>query len=569
MQTDRPPTTTTEIAMAADTAPSAGEPTGENESIGRASLFLASGTIVSRLLGFAKAVLLAMAVGSVGSASADAFGVANQLPNQIYSIVAGGVFSAVLVPTIVRAVVGVDRGRAYINKLLTVALVILLAVTLVVTLAAPFIINLYLASGNIDPDARALATAFAYWCLPQVFFYGLYSLLGEILNAHKLFGPFTWAPALNNVIAMAGLVAFMVIFGADASGTRLVTEWTDSMIWLLAGSATAGIVAQALVLFLFWRRIGLRYRPDFHWRGVGLRQTGKLAGWTFASLLLTQLGGLVQTNVSFQAAGHGASTATLQNSWLIIMLPHSVIAVSVATAYFTRMAEHANEGRIERMKEDVAKAARQITLLIVLAGAVIAVVALPFSSLFTGTLAQAGQMAFVIFGYLGDLLPFTLLFVIQRTFFALGDTRTPFFSTIVQAGLFILLALSCALLPPELIGVGLAISISVAGTAQLIVGYLLLRRKIGGLGARPVLFAILRFIVASIPAAIIGWLITFFLGATREDGFAVSSTLGAVATMALVGTVMAIVYFGILVLMRTPDLKGALDPIRRRFMSGR
>ncbi|PFG29693.1 murein biosynthesis integral membrane protein MurJ [Paramicrobacterium agarici] len=534
------------------------------ESIGRASIFLASGTVVSRLLGFAKAVLLAMAIGSVGSAGADAFGVANQLPNQIYSIVAGGVLSAVLVPTIVRAIVGEDRGRAYINKLLTVALVILIAVTLVVTLAAPFIVNLYLSSGDIDPDARALATAFAYWCLPQVLFYGLYSLLGEILNAHKLFGPFTWAPAVNNVIAMAGLIAFMVIFRADAAGTRLVTEWTDGMILVLAGSATAGIVAQALILFLFWRRIGLSYRPDFHWRGIGLRATGKLAGWTFGSLLLTQLGGLIQTNVAMLASGHGASTATLQSSWLIIMLPHSVIAVSVATAYFTRMAEHVNAGLIETMKEDVARAARQITLLIVLAGAVIAVVALPFSSLFTGTLPQAGQMSIVILAYLGDLLPFTLLFVVQRTFYALGDTRTPFLSTVVQSSLFIALALSCSLLPREWIGVGLAVSISVAGTAQLVVGYLFLRRKIGGLGARPVLLAILRFILAALPAAGVGWLITWALGATVEGGFAVGSALGAIATMAIVATAMAVVYFGILIALRTPDLRGALAPLKRR-----
>lgn len=534
------------------------------DSIGRASMFLASGTIVSRLLGFAKAVLLASVLGSVGSVSADAFGVANQLPNQIYSIVAGGVLSAVLVPTIIRAIVSHDRGRAYINKLLTVAAVILLGVTLLVTLAAPFIINLYLASGDIDPAARALATAFAYWCLPQVFFYGLYSLLGEILNAHKLFGPFTWAPALNNVIAMAGLVAFMLLFGADPAGHRLVSEWSEGMITLLAGSATLGIAAQALVLFLFWRRIGLKFRPDFRWRGIGLRQTGRLAGWTFASLLLTQFGGLVQTNIAMLATGHGASTATLQASWLIIMLPHSVIAVSVATAYFTRMAEHAHAGRIETMKEDVARAARQITLLIVLAGAVIAVVALPFSSLFTGTLQQAEQMALVILAYLADLLPFTLLFVIQRTFYALGDTRTPFFSTVVQSSLFITLALCCSLLPARWIGVGLAASISIAGLAQVIVGYLFLRRKIGGLGARPVLLAIGRFVLAAIPAAAIGWAITWLLGATREGGFAVGSVGGAVVTMMVVGIAMAIIYFTILVLTRTPDLKGALAPLRRR-----
>jgi putative peptidoglycan lipid II flippase len=232
-----------------------------DDRIGRASVFLASGTIVSRLLGFVKAIAVAGTIGVVGSAGGDAFAVANGLPNTVYVIVAGGVLSAVLVPQIVRAGAHADGGSAYINKLLTLALVILGIATVAATALAPLLTLLY---GATLPSATlGLAIAFAWWCLPQIFFYGLYTLLGEVLNARRSFGPFTWVPVLNNVVAILGLIVFALLFGVDPDGLRPAEEWTPGMIALLAGSATAGIAAQALILFWFWRRVGLSYRPDF------------------------------------------------------------------------------------------------------------------------------------------------------------------------------------------------------------------------------------------------------------------------------------------------------------------
>ena len=453
--------------------------TTDNAGIGRASFFLASGTMVSRILGFVKAMLLAWTIGLVASRSADAFGVANQLPNTLYVIIAGGVLSAVLVPSIVRSIVHADGGKSYVNKLLTITLVVLFAATAAAVLLAPALVHLY--SFRLDAETRALAVAFAYFCLPQIFFYGLYSVLGEILNAHKLFGPFTWSPVVNNLVAMAGLGVFIVLFGSDPNGTRLVSEWTPDMILLLAGTATLGVATQAVVLFFFWRRIGLSFRPDFRWRGIGLRATGKLAGWSFAMLALTTIAGLVQSNVALIASGEGPSTATLQNAWLIFMLPHSVITLSVATAYFTRLAEHVRENRTEELTTDVSAATRQITLIIVLATAGLIVLAFPFASLFTAAFSDTVAMGFVLIAYLVGLVPFAVLFVFQRTFYALGDTRTPFLFTLVQVGVYIALALLCSLLPLPLIGIGLAISMSISITVQMVTAGILLRKRIDGL----------------------------------------------------------------------------------------
>jgi putative peptidoglycan lipid II flippase len=535
--------------------------TTESGSIGRASIFLASGTMVSRILGFVKAMLLATTIGLVSSKSADAFGVANQLPNTLYVIIAGGVLSAILVPSIVRSIVHADGGRSYVNKLLTITLVVLFAATVLAVVLAPFLVHLY--SVRLDPEARALAITFAYWCLPQIFFYGLYTVLGEILNAHKLFGPFTWAPVINNVVAMAGLVLFIVFFGADPNGDRLVTEWTPDMITLLAGTATLGVALQALVLFFFWRRIGLSYRPDFRWRGIGLRATGKLAGWSFAMLALTTLAGLVQSNVALIASGNGPSTATLQNAWLIFMLPHSVITLSVATAYFTRLAEHVRENRTEELKTDVSSAIRQITLIIVLATAGLIVLAFPFAGLFTAAFADTAAMGFVLIAYLVGLVPFAVLFVFQRTFYALGDTRTPFFFTLVQVAVYIGLALACSLLPLRFIGIGLAISMSVSIIIQMVTAGILLRRRISGLEIPRIVRSLVVYSVAAIPAVIVGAGLVWLLGG-YSGGWALASVLGALVTMALVAIVMSAVYVGALIAMRSTELREAMAPISRR-----
>ena len=303
--------------------------------LGAASVLLASGTIVSRVLGFLKVAVLAAAIGQLGSASADAFAVANQLPNNIYALIAGGVLSAVLVPQVVKASRGADGGSAYINKIVTVGVVGFAAVTLIATLLAPALVDLYSQSTSggpgFTPAAHALATSFAYLCLPQIFFYAMYSLLSEVLNARNVFGPFTWAPVLNNVVAIVGLVVFMVLFG-QAQQNSAVSAWSGSGILLLAGTATLGVAAQAIVLLFFWKRAGLRFRFDFQWKGVGLSTTGKAAGWLFGMILVTQLAGIVQSRVASLASGNAASISTLQASWLIFMLPHSIVAVSIALA---------------------------------------------------------------------------------------------------------------------------------------------------------------------------------------------------------------------------------------------
>ena len=534
--------------------------------IGRASALLASGTTVSRVLGFVKAIILVQTVGAV-SLGGNAFAIANQLPNTIFVIVAGGMLNAVLVPQIVRASSHTDGGSAYINKLVTLALTVLAGAALVATLLSPVLVRVVAGlAGDTPESVLDLAAAFAYWTLPLIFFYGLYSVLGEVLNARRSFGPFTWAPVLNNVVAIVGLIGFNLLFAPTARETDTLTYWTPDKIAWLAGTATLGVAIQALVLFFFWRRIGLRYRPDFRWRGVGLGQAGKIAGWTFGMLMVTQLAGLVETNVVATAAGgDNASTNVLTNAWLVFMLPHSIVAVSIATAYFTRMSEFARDGDLASVRANLSSSLRIITAFMVLAMIGLIVCAYPFMSFFSDSFAISVVMGNVLIAFLIGLPAFSILFLVQRAFYSLGDTRTPFFITVFQAVIFSALALVVLfLVPKDLVGVAVALALSAAGILQTVLAAVLIRGRLGGVGGRTVITSLLRFVLAAVPAAAAGVALAAVFGLASPEGFGSATVFGSIVSIAVIGAVMTAVYVGALLLVRSPEMKDALGPVLAR-----
>jgi putative peptidoglycan lipid II flippase len=537
-------------------------------SLGRASAALASGTIVSRALGFISAAVLAWAIGQQNQ-GANAFAIANQLPNNIYAIIAGGLLSAVLVPQIVRAAHHADGGQKFVNRLVTLGIVVFLAVTLVATLCAPLLVQLYTFSSSnaLDRQGVALAVSFAYWCLPQIFFYALYSLLGEVLNARGVFGPFTWAPVLNNVVAIATLVFFAVLFGVDPAH-RDPSSWDSSKIALLAGGASLGVAAQSLVLLLFWRRTGLNYRPDFRWRGVGLGATGRAAGWTFGMILITQLAGVVQGNVAVHAGADDAGVAVLRTAWLVFMLPHSIVTVSIATPFFTRMSGHARDGDLEAVRGDLSSSLRTILLLVTGAGVALAAAAVPFAALFGHDEREVAGISSVLLAYLIGVVPFSALFLVQRTFYALGDTRTPFFFQLVQSILFVIGALTVVGLPPSAIAAGIALVTSFAGIAQTILAILLLRRRLHGIDGRKVLRRVGTYALATIPAIIVGLVVLGALGGLSPigiegAGFALAGKGQAFVAVVAVGGVTLLVYLAALWLARVPELRDVVTPLRR------
>ena len=539
-------------------------------TVGRSSFWMASGTIFSRTLGFIRAIMLAFAIG-VTTDAADAFGVANQLPNNVYALIMGGVLNAILVPQLVKARKMKDDGRGYIDRFATLALLSFFAIGTIATIAAPLMIGLY-TTGWSDSQV-ALATAFAYWTIPQLFFYGLYSVFGEVLNSRSAFGPFMWAPALNNLVSIAGLGLFIWVFGADAEGQRAITGWGADQVALLAGSATAGVAAQALILLFFWKRIGLKLSLNFRFKGYGIGAGLKTASWSFAMVLISQIGALVQTNVASSAAearGQGiviASVAAAAIAWLIFMLPHSIVTVSVATAYYTRISTSASKGDMASMKADLLAAVRLIVILMSLATAGLIVLAYPLGRVFSPGVAEAQALGNVIIALAIGLLPFSLVHMLQRAFFALEDTKTPFVFTSVQVGLHIIGAITLLnVLEKQWLVVGLSLITTSTVTIQLLLAGALLRSKIDW---RPegLVLNLLRSIIAATISGAIGYLLLERLGGLNSSGWILSNQLNAGLGSVAVSLLMVISFLFLLRALRLPEhgiITKFLVEIRRR-----
>lgn len=550
-----------------DATPTGLPPTG-HAGLGRHTTLMASGTAVSRVLGFVKGALLVYAIGLTGNA-ANAFAVGNKLPNILYLLIAGGVLNAVLVPQVVRAYQRTDgEGDGYVNRLLTLGTVLLLGLAAVLTIAAPVLVSLYT---TFDPRLAGLAVLFAYWCLPQVLFYGLYTLIGQVLNARGSFGPLMWAPVVNNLVAMAGLGAYIAVFGTYA-GHRVVTNdpgtWTGGQVALLAGTATLGVVAQALVLLVPLYRSGFRYQPRWDFRGVGLGRAGRVASWTFAGLVVGQLGILVVTRVASavgDAAGSSvglAGNAVYDYAFLVFMLPHSLVTVSLLTALFTGLSARAAADDVPAVRAELSFGLRTVGLFTVLAAAVFMVLAYPLARVLqpAATTQDASALAGVILVMLLGLPAFGAWSMAQRVFYAYEDARAMFPVQIVMAAVVVLgsLLAQAAVAPRYWVaGAGLAMTVSYGVGAVVALG--MLRRRLGGFGAGRVLRLHIRVSLAAAAAAGAGWGVVHQVGGLADAG----PGRNAVVCVG-VGLLMVGVYGGLLKLMRVRELDDLLRPLLRR-----
>lgn len=530
----------------------------ESSSVARSSAFMALGTISSRGLGFVRAILLAFAIG-VTTNAADAFGVANQLPNTVYALIMGGVLNAILVPQLIKARKLSDDGRGYIDRFVTFTITVFFALSVLATLAAPLLVSLY--TTGWSSDQLALATAFAYWTIPQLFFYGLYSVFGEVLNSRSKFGPFMWAPVLNNLVSIVGLGLFIFIFSADPEGLRPVQMWGMDRIVLLAGSATAGVIAQSLILLVAWKHIGLYLKLNFKWRGVGFFSSMKAAGWSLAMVVVVQIGALVQINVASSAAAARvdglaiASVAAYAIAWLIFMLPHSVVTVSVATAYFTRFSKSAGNNELASLRSDMSDGLKIIALLSVLASAGLAVLSYPAARVFSPGFDDAMALGNVLFALSFGLVPFSFVHLMQRGFFAMQNTRIPFVFTTIQIVLHIIGSITLGLtLPATQLVAGIALVTTVSVTVQAILAYVFLKKTIGVFTSADFWLSIAKFIIAVLPAIAVGIVIINYLGGIAPGGYAMAGSLSAVVTILAVTLGMTLSYLFMLRALRVSEL---------------
>lgn len=546
-------------------------------NVARASGIMLAGTMVSRLLGFVRAALLIALIGSIGAN--DAFQAANSLPNIIYNLLASSILSAVLVPQIVRALQRKNSDE-FINRLLTLFTTGLLLLTLVCVALAPVFVTLFAA--KLDPGWKQLAITFSYWSLPQVFFYGLYSLWGQFLNAKGSFGPYMWAPVVNNVVGIAGIFIFWRVLGTETDWAGDPSVWTGEPVVLLAGISTLGIVVQALILLIPLRRTGFKMRPVWGVRGHGLGEVSRTAIWAFSALCVAQLGFLAISNIAAAANGYAskhqvtiATTTAYNTAFTVYMIPQSMIVTSVVTAMFTSMSAMVAVGALSRLRTQFLNTQQGVSLITCLCAVLIVVLALPIMQFIMPTTPTASVQAFAqVLAVMALGIPFLGFFNLsQRLILAFADARSTFLVQIpMTICTLIVCGLTVLLLPVKywVMGASAGMQLSYLVGSVLTIWHLhkkhLPLKFTAQLGR-----SLVTITLATLGAGCAGWLILHYWGplAGSPSDPALVHMTGAFARVLVVTLVMTVLYFGLLLVWRCPALSLLAAPIWGKLGKGR
>ncbi|WP_404954642.1 murein biosynthesis integral membrane protein MurJ [Streptomyces sp. 147326] len=542
-------------------AAAGGGPAAGKTSVLRSGALMAAGSIVSRATGFIRSavVVAALGIGMLG----DGYAVANTVPNIIYMLLVGGALNAVFVPELVRAAKEhADGGAAYTDRLLTACTAALVALTAAAVLAAPLIISTYTGYSGAQ---ESTTVALARYCLPQILFYGLFTLLGQVLNARGRFGAMMWTPVLNNIVII-GVFGLFLYVSHDASDGLTAAETR-----LLGLGTTAGIVLQALALVPSLRAAGFRWRPRFDWRGSGLGRPLRNAGWLVMLVLTNQIAYWVVTRLSTTAGAEadlaglpGAGYTAYSNAYQLWIVPQGIITVSLVTALMPRMSAAASDGELAALRGDISYALRSSAALVVPAAALFAALA-PWvmGSVFEYGVTDAADievMAGMLMAFAPGLIAFSAQYVLSRGFYALSDTRTPFFLNLVISALNAgLSAAAYFLLSPRWAVTGMAAATSLAFLAGAAVTAYTLSRRLGPrAGTRTERRATavrthLRLLAACVPAAAAA-----YAAARTVERFGDFAAVGAgTAALALVVVLLAVP-------LRLTEITGLLDSVRRK-----
>ena len=457
----------------------------KNNELFRASGIMAIGTILSRITGFIRALL---AVAVLGTALlADTYNVANTMPNILYNLLVGGALTAIFVPQLVRSFSDEDGGHAFASRLVTTISGILLALVVIGVIFAPALVRLYAPEFSTPgfETEQHIAVAFTRYCLPQIFFLGLFTMLGQVANARGSFAPLMWAPIANNLVV---IVVFAAILATQHALT--IGEITDFQVQLLGWGTTLGVVVQALILIPVVKRSGIHLRPMFGVQGLG--KSFGLAGWTLVYVLVSQLGYLVTVNVATSAAVRSAQAGITTgvgftpytSAYYIMLLPYSIVTISIVTALLPHLSKLAIAKNVEEVRKQLIRAIRMVGVVTVPS----AVALLFFGPLMTEvlymgiSLEDSRYIGFVLSALSFGLVAFSINLILIRGFNAFEDTKTQVTSIVIINLISVGLSyLFLATLKSNWVTVGLGIAFSISYIVGLFITISLLKKHVGKL----------------------------------------------------------------------------------------
>jgi len=513
----------------------------KSDDLFRASGIMALGTIISRITGFVRGILVVAVLGT--TLLADTYNVANTMPNILYNLLVGGALTAIFIPQLVRSFDHADGGDDFASRLITTISLILLVLVSLGMFFAPALVRLYAPeffTVGFETE-KDIAIAFTRYCLPQIFFLGLFTMLGQVANARGSFGPLMWAPIANNLVGIALFGGFLIF----SPGINLASI-TDFQIALLGWGTTFSVVVQALVLFPVIKKLGISIKPRLGVSGLGKSFT--LAGWTLVYVLISQLGYLVTVNVATSAAVRSAQ-ANIQTgvgytpytyAYFVMLLPYSIVTISIITAILPHISKLALDGKREEVKAQLVRAIRLVGVITVPS----AVAFLLFGPLITQSIFigisddDSRYIGYVLSALSFGLVAFSINLILIRGFNAFEDTRTQVISILV-INIFSV-AMSYFFLffvKTQWVTIGLGVAFSVSYLIGLFVTLHLLKKHTGRLALSEFIGQHFRLLIASLLAMLplfamtqyISWLNIEFSRAARAGELLVVMVVAFVA----------------------------------------
>lgn len=437
---------------------------GENSRVARAAGVVGAATMLSRIFGFIRDMVVAGFFGA-GMAT-DAFFVAFRIPNLLRRLLGEGSLTVSFVPVFTEYLKKKSREDAY--ELANIAFTALSSLLVLVTIAgvvfSPLIV-MVMAPGFVkSPIQYDLAVFLARLMFPYIFFISLVALCMGILNSLRHFA----APALSPVILNIAMIMT----------TLTLRDLFREPIIALAVGVLIGGVLQLAMQWPFLVKMGVRLKPDFRFKHAGLRQIGTLLFPTFIGSSVYQINIFIGTILASLLPG--GSVSFLYYADRLVELPLGVFAIAVGTATLPSFSEQVSMGDFENLKKTISFSLRLILFITIPATVALIVLRVPIISVLFQRGAFDGQSTLLtaqaLLYYALGLWAFSVIRVIDSAFFSIQDRKSPLKAAFVS--LFVNVAFSVALMFPLKHG-GLALSTSIASAVNVMILAIILKRKIG------------------------------------------------------------------------------------------
>ena len=471
-----------------------------NYKVSKAAGTVGGMTLISRLFGFLRDLVIAMQFGA--STVADAFFVAFRIPNVQRKILSEGAVTAAFIPVYSEILNNKGEKEAWnvTSNLFNIFFTVLTTSSLALFIFAPLIVMIF-APGFIDiPDKLSLTVKLTQWMAPYLIFIGLAVFCMGILNTHNIFGLPAIGPALLNIC--------MII------GAMFISPHLQEPVFGLAIGVLVGGFLQFIIQFPRIKQLGFKFSSSFNWKTKEVIKISKLTVPAILGLAVYELNMLVDTLLASMLPEGSISYLYYGNR--LVQLPLGVFGVAIGVAILPMLSFQVAKNNLSEMIQTVSFGIRLIVFITI--PATIGLIILRFPII--NTLWERGEFvrtstegtSIALLYYSLGLCSFCLIKVIVPVFYSLQDTKTP--AKIGVYSMLLNIVLNLVLMGPLKHG-GLALATSLAGLFNVILLIHFLRQRLGLLGGRKILLMAVKLsFVSGIMAIIVYFFNTIFFDPT-------------------------------------------------------